>query len=94
MPFSAGDCGIEYEIEYMGMQKATGKDPKYEVKDVAGCKSYCHSDGYFTWDSRYQECNCKTSNSEKMHRNDGVFSGRANCQGKFDRGLRFGLAYW
>ena len=86
---SAGECGVEYDFNYVGNNVA-GKAVKTGTKDVASCKSHCHSENYFTWDSKEQKCWCKSSASGRRHA-VGFFSGRANCQGKFDRDLRIGI---
>ena len=79
---SAEQCGIEPDIDYAG-NDVTGKSGIPGFNTVTSCKSFCQLSKYFTWDARDTKCYCKTSDSGRQKLN-GLFSGRTNCQGKFD----------
>ena len=89
MPFSpsAGECGIEYNIDFAGKDVSEKKG----VPDVASCKKFCQSDKYFTWKSKEKKCYCKSSDSGSMYQ-DGSYSGKTVCR-KFDRDLKFFKIY-
>ena len=75
MHLSAGHCGLENNVDYLG------NDDNFTspVHDVPSCQSFCHASEFFSW-SWASNCYCKSSDSGKGQ-NVNVISGRTKCHG-------------